>query len=803
MPEVACAHCGTPCNQEGVVWNGKSFCCHGCKAVYEILHASDLKQYYEIEQMPGIRIVNPPPLKKFEFLDNEEIASQLADFRDDTITRITLMIPAIHCASCIWLLEHLDSLHPGVISSQVNFTRKQLHVSFRHAQLSLRSLVELLASIHYVPEITLEDLDKKKPDRSHKRLLIKIGIAAFSFMNIMLYSFPQHVPGGDLLEQDFKHLFGWLSFILILPVVFYSASDYYIASWKGLKNKLINIDIPISLGILALFLQSSAEVFKGNGIGYLDSLSGLIFFLLIGKWYQGKTYFALSFERDYRSYFPIAVTKLDGNSKTIVPIRNLVKGDHILIRNQELIPTDAILVKGRGNIDYSFVTGEALPVPKETGSLLFAGGRQTGSSIVVEVTRAVDQSYLTQLWNQKNIRPEASTLNNHINTLSHYFTILLLIIAFTAFFYWVSIDLNKAVYVFSSVLIIGCPCALALSVPFAFGSTMRAFGRRGFYLRKAEVIEQLHRANTVVFDKTGTITINREVEVQFQGEPLTADESRMVKSLTQHSSHPLSVAVSTSVAGDVYTPDSYEEIPSLGISGKIGETRINIGAKQFVTGIPEEESQNESRVHVSINNRYKGYFSIANVYREGLQELLNQLRNHYELHLISGDNPAEKERLESFFGKDASIYFNQTPTDKKAYISNLRANGKNVMMVGDGLNDAGALSASQTGITVADDVFSFSPACDAIMTSEMFGQLHRFLRFSHRSFSVIRANFAISLIYNITGLSFAVSGLLSPLVAAIMMPLSSVTVVAFATLAISRLASRHLPEPLLFRKDLN
>ncbi len=792
----ACVHCGADCGKSPVVWNDKKFCCHGCKAVYQILSEKELGQYYEIQPMSGIRLENPQQLKKFAFLDNPEIAEKLPDFRDGNTTRVTFFIPTIHCASCIWLLEHLDTLHPGISHSHVNFPKKEVNITFSSNQLTLRQLAEMLAAIHYVPEITLDSLEKKKDGTSNRSLLIKIGIAAFSFMNIMMYSFPEYLPGGDLLEQDFKNVFGWLSFILIIPVVFYSANDYYLSAWKGLKHKIISIDIPITLGITALFLQSSWEVFNSNGIGYMDSLAGLVFFLLIGKWYQGKTYQALSFERDYKSYFPIAVTKLDGVVETITPIKDLRKGDRILVRNQELIPADSHIVKGKGNIDYSFVTGEALPISKQEGDFIFAGGRQVGSSIELEIEKEVDQSYLTQLWNQKSSKKdEASLLSNHVNTVSHYFTIAVLIIAFTAFFYWLSEGVAIAVYVFSSVLIIACPCALALTVPFTFGSTMRAFGRKGFYLKKTDVIEQLYRTNTIVFDKTGTITINREVDVIFQGDELSEDEKMLIRSMVKHSSHPQSVTLSDFL-GDVKSsaPESYEEIPGMGITGSVDGFRINIGSQLFVTGQVGSDEITESRVYLSINNSVKGYFSIGNAYRTGLQEVITNLKRQFKLHLISGDNESERQRLAKVFGKEASLLFNQSPTDKKAYIESLKKQGNKVLMVGDGLNDAGALAASDTGVTVADDVFSFSPACDAIMTSAMFGQLDRFLAFTRSSFAVIRASFVISFVYNVIGLWFAVTAMLSPLIAAVLMPLSSISVVAFATLSVSILAKYKLPQ---------
>ncbi|PKP52703.1 MAG: heavy metal translocating P-type ATPase [Bacteroidetes bacterium HGW-Bacteroidetes-1] len=793
MNDSKCVHCGADCGTVPVKWEGKNFCCHGCKTVYQILNEKELSQYYEIQPMAGIRIDTGQPTKKFAFLENEEIASKLLDFSDCNTSKVTFFIPVIHCASCIWLLEHLDTLHPGVVYSTVNFPRKEVYITFKNDQITLRQLAELLTAIHYTPEITLEHLEDKKAGNANRSLLIKIGIASFSFMNIMMYSFPEYLPGGDLLEKEFKSIFGWLSFILILPVVFYSANDYYLSAWKGLKHQIVSIDLPITLGIIALFLQSSYEVFSGKGIGYMDSLAGLLFFLLIGKWYQGKTYQALSFERDYKSYFPVAATLIKDGLEVILPIKQLKNGDRILIRNQELIPADATIVKGKGNIDYSFVTGESVPVPKLQNEFIFAGGRQVGSSIELIVEKEVEQSYLTQLWNQSGVKEDPVSLNNYINKISQYFTGAVLVIAFSSFFYWLTIDLRTAVYVFSSVLIIACPCALALTIPFTFGSTMRVFGRKGFYIKKTDVIEHLHRTTTVVFDKTGTITLNRKVRVEFEGKALSDKELTMVRSIVKHSSHPLSHALYEFLTQPVhFDPQVYEEIPGMGITGTIDGIRLNIGSEFFVTGSSANDTMTESRVYISIGAEIKGYFRFLNSYRDGLVNVIEKLKQRYDLHLISGDNDAEKDVLKSFFGTQSKILFNQSPVDKKNYILNLKKQGKKVLMIGDGLNDAGALAESDSGISIAEDVFSFSPACDAILESGKFYLLDSFIGFTHSSFKVIRLSFLISFVYNVIGLSFAVTGNLSPLIAAILMPLSSVSVVVFATFSIAFLARIRL-----------
>lgn len=788
----ACIHCGDDCGKHPVIWDEKPFCCHGCKTVFQILNEKNLKQYYEIDKMPGIKVETEDTGDKFAFLDLEEIRDKLLDFSDGGIIKVTFFVPSIHCASCIWLLENLNSLNPGIIQSMVNFPKKEVSITFKEDEISLRKVVELLASIHYIPEITLDNLEKRSASKSNRTLLLKLGITGFVLMNVMMYNFPEYLPGGELLEDNFRRYFGWLSLILSIPVVVYASNDYYLSAIKSLRHKIISIDLPIALGIITLFLQSAYDIITNTGIGYLDSLSGLIFFLLIGKWYQGKTYQALSFERDYKSYFPVAVTKIVDEKEEVIPLEKIRKGDKILVRNQELIPADSHIVQGSGNIDYSFVTGESYPVEKKTGDSVFAGGRQVGNSIILEVAKEVEQSYLTQLWNQEKSGDKyESRLNVIINKVSQYFTIIILTIAIGAGAYWLFIDKAVAIFVFTSILIIACPCALALTVPFTFGSTIRQFGRQGFYLKRTEVIEQLFKVSTIVFDKTGTITQNRSLNIEFTGDDLTDELRGKIKSIVRNSTHPMSVALFANTPGDAtYLVDNFRELPGLGVTAEIDGEKFNIGSRRFVTGKDETEKGLKSLVYIFYKDRVLGYFQIENRYRDGLKEVIQDLGKSFDLHLLTGDNEAEKENLVPLFGHKANLFFNQTPTDKLNYVKSLKAEGKTVLMVGDGLNDAGALNESDVGITIADDIYHFSPACDAILESGQFQYLNKYIRFTKTSLNIVKISFVISFIYNIGGLFFAVQGLLTPVIAAILMPLSSVSVVAFATFAVSFFAKR-------------
>jgi Cu+-exporting ATPase len=744
--------------------------------------------------MPGIRVELQDTGDKYSYLDLEEIKTKMLSFSDAGISKVTFFIPSIHCASCIWLLEHLSLLNPSITHSFVNFPKKEVAITFKDKEITLRKVVELLVSIHYIPEITLENIEGKKSNSGNKQLLLKIGITGFVLMNVMMYNFPEYLPGGELLEPGFKKFFGWLSLILSIPVVVYCASDYFLSSVKSLRHKIISIDLPIALGILALFLQSAFDIVTAQGTGYLDSLSGLVFFMLVGKWYQGKTYQALSFERDYKSYFPVAVTKIEANKEIVMPLSELKPGDHILIRNRELIPADARIIRGECNIDYSFVTGESLPVRKNAGESVFAGGRQVGSSIVLEIVKEVGQSYLTQLWNQETPNAkEDPGMKKIIDRVSQYFTVIILIIALAAGIYWLFTDKSLAIFAFTSVLIVACPCALALTLPFTFGSTMRYFGRHGFYLKKTQVIEQLFRANTIVFDKTGTITHSKSMKIEFIGEPLSDDKIKMIKSLVRHSTHPLSATLYQNLEGEeLYDVKNFKEIPAQGITGEVNGVKVNIGSRKFVTGKSGEEQGLKTQVFGFIHDRVYGYFQFENSYRPGLDEVISRLGKKFDLHLLTGDNEAEKANLLPLFGDENRLHFNQSPTDKLSYIKKLKEQGKTVLMIGDGLNDAGALNESNVGITIADDVYHFSPACDAILQSSKFGSLSSFIAFTRTSMNIAYISFTLSFLYNVFGLWFAVQGLLTPIFAAILMPISSVSVVAFATFSVAYMAKRKL-----------
>lgn len=784
MSGQSCFHCGLTISENEIIYfDQKEFCCNGCKTVYEIFSLHNLTSYYDFEKSPG---ATPQDIQgKYDFLDNESILSKLLEFQEGNTAIVSLNVPHIHCSSCIWILENLNKIQTGISTSQVNFPEKKVRITFDSNAISLKEIVYLLSSIGYEPYISLENYEtgKTNVDRS---LTYKLGVAFFCFGNIMLFSFPEYFEIKEFWLDNYKPFFRFLIFVLALPSFLYSASGYYISAYHSIKTRMLNIDIPIALGIIVMFIRSTYDMVMDHGPGFFDSLASLVFFMLLGKMFQTKTYSFLSFERDFKSYFPIAVTRINtDSSEESVPVYDIEKGNRLLIRNQELIPVDGILISEKSEIDYSFVTGEAVPITKKSGDKVFAGGKQIGKVIEMEVLHSVSQSYLTQLWSneifQKKVLQKHKTITDAI---SRYFTPILLLIAFAGFGYWIFIDANTAFNVFTAVLIVACPCALALTAPFTFGNILRILGKQKLYLKNALVIEQLAKVDTIVFDKTGTITTNKKSNILYEGNSISEENNILIKNVLRASNHPLSRMLYDFLPETKKIKiDDFQEITGKGIQGSIDNKNVQMGSARFVDApVLETIEAEKTALHIKIDGLYYGKFIFENQYRKGLEKLFVDLSENYQIKVLSGDNDGERRNLETILPKNTELIFNQKPEQKLDYIKTLQEKGRNVMMVGDGLNDAGALAQSNVGISISENVNVFSPACDAILDASEFSRLDYFLKLSQKSIRIIKMSFVLSLLYNVVGLGFAVTGNLLPLVAAIIMPLSTITIVSFVTL---------------------
>jgi len=754
--------------------------------VYELLSANNLCSYYKLNENPGVTQNRPVSPNKFAFLDRADIAERLIRFSDNKQTQVIFYLPQMHCSSCLWLLENIHKINPGILSSRVNFARKEVFIIFDNKATTLKKVAETLTSIGYEPHISLagnHDATKKNTDNSR---IYKIGVAGFCFANIMMFSLPEYFGLGQQSEQEIGLAFKILILLFSLPVLFYCASEFFTSAWKGLRHRFLNIDVPVAAAILITFLRSIFEILQDTGNGYFDSMSGIVFFMLVGRTLQDKTYQAISFDRDYRSFFPIAVNVVKDSSITPTLVQNLKVNDVIQIHAQELIPVDAILSKGNAKIDYSFVTGESVPVQKNIGELVYAGGRQTEGCIELIVAKTVSQSYLTDLWNKAVFREEKQSKNLFIHQISTWFTIIVLTLGISALLYWhLKGQPTLGWNAITTVLIVACPCTLVLSASFANGNLLRIFSKNQLYLRHPDVIEQLQKVNHIVFDKTGTLTDSKHTcKVSYEGHLLSPQLEQEIAALLRQSIHPLGVAVVQTIedrlqhAIDMLPIEvaNFKLYEGEGIEGWVNEKHIKAGSAKFVNINSKHEES--SVVYIAIDGKVYGKYLISNNYRNGVRMLVQQLKKNYTLSLLSGDNDSEKSTLQTFFGLDSHLLFNMSPKAKLTYIENLqKSQSEYVMMIGDGLNDAGALKQSNVGIAITDDDNKFTPASDGILHASKLNKLPALLSLAQKNRFIILFGFMLSFIYNVIGLSYALSGTLSPVISAILMPLSSLTII--------------------------
>lgn len=784
-----CDHCGDNCYSEVISFENKSFCCHGCLNVFKILDENNLSQFYDINDRPGIK-PNSKNDDKFIFLENKEVQNKYLIFQSAKLSVFKVFLPEIHCSSCILLLENMNRLLKGVVSSEVNFIKKEATIQFDPSQTTLKEIALMLNELGYPPDFHLNE-EGKNSTRHHKKLISQLAIAGFCFGNIMLLSFPEYLNPDKFFISQYRLFFSVIILILSIPLLLYSGFDYLKSAYSAIKHGQLNIDIPISLGICVLYLKSTSDIVLENGPGYMDSFAGFIFFLLIGKWFQFKTYDYLSFDRDYSSYFPVAIKRIKKNESEVVQIEKLEPGDRIHIHHEEVLPVDSLLLSDQATINYSFVTGESQAISVKQGELIYAGGINLGAIIELDVKSKVDQSHLVQLWNNNDSKDNKnnSSIYNE-SKLTKTFIIVLLIVASISALFWSFKSMEKVPEIITAVLIVACPCAIALSRPFTLGNTMRTLSKKGLFLQNSETVENMAQITDIVFDKTGTLTSAQSNSVLFSGQ-LSTYQKELIKSIVHNSKHPLSVSISSLLSiSKIYPVLNYKEHVGQGIEGEVNGNLIKVGAASFVGAIT---NHSESCVFIQINGEQIGFYKFENTIREGIETELLKLSDKYSIHLLSGDNNSSARMFTDFFSAD-KINFNQSPIDKLNYIQNLEKKNKRVMMIGDGLNDAGALRISNVGISISEDIYGFSPSCDGILKASALSSLSQFLLLSKYAKKVLRRALFFSLVYNAVGLSFAISGDLTPLVAAIIMPLSSISIVVFTTLSIKFFEQKHLTD---------
>ncbi|MFZ5628950.1 MAG: heavy metal translocating P-type ATPase [Spirochaetota bacterium] len=780
----ACAHCGAA--GASILRGAEKFCCEGCAQVYSILKDQDMLGFYEIPDN-SIRSLKEKPVADYGYCDSEWFRRMFVRPSGSTGWAIRMRLPDIHCAACVWLLEKLPEMLEGVTSARINYLRKQLDIS-ASADLRVSQLVQFVANLGYPPDFAKESAASRRLSAYDKSLLRKMAVAAFGFGNAMLFSLPEYFTAH--LESSFSRTFMALNAAISVVVLIYSAGDFFRSAWRALKQRQIVIDVPISIGIAAMFTRSAVDVVTGTSAGYFDTFTGLIFFLLIGRFVQSRSYAWLNFERDNLLFLPLAVRVRTATGEAVTPVQQVKRGDTLRLLAGEISPTRCRVISEEGAADYAFITGESLPVSLKRGDVFEPGGKVVGQSLLLEVLEEVDQARLNRIWEAAEPETGGETYSygsSFAERVLPYFTGTVIAIATGALLYWLPTDGARAWNAFSAVLVITCPCALAMAKPFSFFTTQSVLARAGLFLKSAAIVERFFALKNIVFDKTGTLTNPGKFDIEFRAAGAASESQHLqaIMALANESSHPLSLAIAEFVprSGEAILSD-FAEKPGKGTSALINGTKYWLGSQAWLeeNGIAVGqlgEAGFSSLVHAASGTNYLGCFLIRNRMRGDLGQTLAELGARYRIALLSGDSDRERSRFEQYFSTSGKLYFSATPARKAEIIASMRQDGA-TMMIGDGLNDAEALRAADLGVALTENHSNFSPASDAILSAESLHRLPQLIGQAAQARKTAIAAYAVSFGYNIFGIAVAVAGDLTPLFCAILMPISSLSVIGLA-----------------------
>ncbi len=781
----SCFHCGqanppkTPFTLE-LLGETRELCCPGCEAVASAIKDNGLEDYYQFRTETATKGDDAilKTLDSFSVYDDPALQEDFVHQAED-VSQIQLTIEGITCAACGWLIEKQLSKVSGIRQVAVNIAERRALISWDSTVISLSRILKTLQRIGYKALPFQPDEHEQSFKAENRRFLKRLGLAGLMTMQVMMLMAALYFDWFGNIDSATKQYFYWVALVLTTPVVFYSGSVFYVGAIKALSARSVNMDVPISIAVLATFFAGLKSTLFAEGEAYFESICMFIFLLLLSRYLEHRSrHRAATISANMQQFIPVTANLLDDNNK---PVRTLAKSlrvnQRVLVNSGETIPIDGVIVDGNADIDESMISGEFEPIHKHVGEAVYGGTINRVGSIVIRVEKTLKDALVNQIIRIQDaamaVKPKAAQIADQF---SQYFVIAVLCIALTSYLFWYFNDNAQAFWVAIAVLVATCPCALGLATPSALTCAMAKLNRNGILVKRAEALEQINLIDLIALDKTGTLTEGKfTLSNTWVTNQTSVDEAiRIAATLESRSEHPISNAFD---AEELYTVSNFDVTPGYGVSGIVQGKRYKIGSAAFT--LPKKGLfPVHANVFLSCDNDCIAAFEVSDQLKDDVIKTLTLFAQR--LFILSGDQHKQVEDVAQKLGIE-EFYGGQTPTEKYQRVQAFQQQGHHVMMLGDGINDTPVLANADVSVAVGNATDIAKSTADVILLSDKLSLLPQLFAVASQTRRIIRQNIMWAVGYNLCILPFAVSGLLSPWMAVIGMSLSSVIVVSNST----------------------
>ncbi|MCG9736670.1 cadmium-translocating P-type ATPase [Shewanella insulae] len=793
MGALNCFHCGEP------VTTGRQFetliddvpqpmCCPGCQAVSAAIIDAGLTNYYKYRTEPGSKqtALVPEALNAFSAFDLKEVQEDFvhqALHQNKQSASTSLTIDGITCAACAWLIEYKLQHLDGINKIAVNTTTERAQVSWDPEKLKLSEILAQISRIGYQAAPYQVDDEEIQSKKNSRKFLLRLGLAGFATMQVMMFALALYSDYFTDLDVEFRDYFRWVSMIFAAPVVFYSAQPFYFSAVRAMLSGRLNMDVSVSIAICGAYIASCIATVSGQGEVYFESVSMFTFFLLLGRYFeQNARQKASVSSNNLHKLIPLTANLLDvDGNQTEVPAKRLQVGDLIMVKPGEVIAADGDIIEGMSSVNEAMLTGEQMPVTKHVTNQVYAGTINVDHPIKVQVTATGQDQLVAEI-----IRLQEAASNNkpkvalYVDTISNYFTWTILVIAALTYLVWKHYWPEDAFWVTLSVLVATCPCALALATPTAVTCATGLFTKLGVVARRPGVFEKLPKVDQVVFDKTGTLTCGSLTlsDIQRFTQDNSFDVLAVAAAMESHSIHPIAKAFAPHYKNG-YRLEESQYVAGAGVQAKVNGADYFLGSEDFIRqGTQITDFQGQHSVYLADEEGLLAGFSLSDTVREDAKETLVTLKEMgFASCIASGDTSEHVEQVADAVGIE-TLHKGLKPHDKLALINQFKDEGKQVVMFGDGVNDAPVLAGANLSVAMGSGADIAKNSADLILLGDQLSRFPQAVRIAKMTEQIIRQNLIWALGYNLLIIPLAVSGHVLPYIAAIGMSASSLIVVA-------------------------